>query len=83
MPKFLNKYTRKIHRWLVIPFVIVVFTLTFIIGAPAGPAGGGGNMQWLRQLQQVLMFCLIVTGVYLFLLPYLTKWLRKRRGKKK
>ena len=77
MNKSLNRYSRKIHRWLAVPAAIVIpivlvlkLTLT------------GGEMvqvvQKVQTAQQMLVLVLAVTGIYLFLLPYLTKWRRRR-----
>lgn len=71
MSKFLNKYVRKFHRWLALPFVVILLTLMLTQGTPAG------NL--MQRMQQLTMLTMGVTGVYLFLLPYLAKWQRRRR----
>jgi uncharacterized iron-regulated membrane protein len=69
--KFLNKTLRKFHRWLALPFIILIITLMFARGTPVGNVA--------QRVQQVMMLILAVSGAYLFLLPYLTKWQRQRR----
>ncbi len=69
--KFFNQWFRKIHRWITIPFVIVVILTNATRGIPS--AAG------FQQIQQILMLTLIISGSYLYLLPYLTKWQRARR----
>lgn len=71
--KFWNKWLRKIHRWIVIPFVIVFLLLVF-----------GRQMPWanvLQRAQQIMLLFFILTGSYLYLLPYLAKGQRQRKRK--
>ena len=77
MSKFLNKYFRKFHRWLSLPFIAIIITVAITRETPVGVT--------VQRVQQVMMIILAVSGAYLFLLPYLTKWQRQRRradGKK-
>lgn len=69
--KSLNQWLRKIHRWLVIPFVLIVIAMLFTRETPIG--------DMVQRVQQILMFAMIFTGGYLYLLPYLTKRQRARR----
>jgi hypothetical protein len=71
MTQFLNKYVRKFHRWLVLPFIVILLTLLFMKGTPVGSIA--------QRAQQVMMLTLALSGAYLFLLPYLTKWRRRRQ----
>ena len=76
MTKFLSKWLRKIHRWLAVPTAIlipVVVILKFTSGS------GMRLPPQLEQVQSLLMLTLVISGSYLFLLPYLAKWLRKKR----
>lgn len=73
--KSLNQWSRKIHRWLAIPFVIIVIVTNMTATLPIG--------QPIRMLQQISMLTLIITGLYLYLLPYLSKWQRNRRKRGK
>ncbi|MBC8504677.1 MAG: hypothetical protein ISR58_00320 [Anaerolineales bacterium] len=76
MTKFLNKWLRKIHRWLSVPTFLSIPLMIFIrltkgayFTAPAQ----------FEMVQQLLIFILAITGVYLFLIPYIVKGQRKRR----
>ena len=72
MPKFLNKYVRKFHRWLALPFIGIVITLMLTQGTSIG------NL--VQRIQQVMVITMGITGVYLFLLPYWAKWQRRSRA---
>ncbi|MCD4686565.1 MAG: hypothetical protein K8S97_11580 [Anaerolineae bacterium] len=69
--KILNKYMRKYHRWLALPFIAIIIMLAFTKGTPVGNVA--------QRAQQIMMITLAITGAYLFLLPYLTKWQRRRK----
>jgi uncharacterized iron-regulated membrane protein len=78
--KFLNKWFRKIHRWLAVPTAILI-----PVALAAKFAGSNPSIAVPRQLEQIqslLVLTLAVTGTYLFLLPYIVKWQRKRRQRK-
>ena len=74
MTRFLNKYVRKFHRWLALPFVALILTVVLARGTPASSAA--------QRAQQVLMLTMAITGLYLFLLPWWTRWRRRERRKK-
>jgi hypothetical protein len=69
MNKFLNKWLRKFHRWLVLPFIVLLLTVIFTRGTPLGD-----NAQ---RIQAMLMIIMAISGAYLWVLPYWTKWKRK------
>ena len=69
MNKFLNKWLRKFHRWLVLPFIALLLTVIFTRGTALGD-----NAQ---RIQAMLMIIMAISGAYLWVLPYLTKWKRK------
>jgi hypothetical protein len=70
MNKFLNKWLRKFHRWLVLPFIALLLTVIFTRGTPLG-----NNVQ---RIQAMLMIIMAISGAYLWLLPYWTKWKRRQ-----
>ncbi len=70
MTKFLNKYMRKFHRWLALPFIVLIVTVLLTRNLPAGAS--------VQMLQQLLMLIMAVTGVYLWVLPWWTKSRRRR-----
>ncbi len=70
MNKFLNKWFRKLHRWLVLPFITLLLTVIFARGTALGDTA--------QRIQAAFMIIMAITGSYLYLLPYLTKWKRQR-----
>jgi len=62
-----NKWMRQIHRWL-----SVVFTLAVIANGIAVARGKYTN--WLGLSALLPMAMLLLTGLYLFVLPYAAKW---------
>jgi len=74
MTRSLNKYVRKFHRWLALPFVALILTVVLARDTPASSAA--------QRAQQVLMLTMAITGLYLFLLPWWTRWRRRERRKK-
>ena len=79
MKKFFNKkWTRRFHRWIAIPTIIIIPL------AVISKFSGGGTEHLppqIEQLQSILMLLLVISGTYLYLIPYLTKWQRNRRKK--
>jgi len=63
---------RKIHRYLTIPFVILtLLVMVFTRGMPIN------NL--LYRWQRMFMLGLAITGVYMFLYPYVMKWSKSRK----
>ena len=80
MTKFFNKWSRKFHRWIAIPTIIIIplavitkFTGDSIAHLPPQ----------IEQLQSILMLLLVISGTYLYLIPYIVKWQRNHRKKAK
>jgi hypothetical protein len=67
-----NKWVRQIHRWLSIAFTLTVIAnfITMGMGTPS---------RWIVYLPLLPLFLLLFTGLYMFVLPYATKW-RGERG---
>jgi len=78
MNKFFKKWTRKFHRWIAIPTIIII-----PIAVISKFSGSGEEHLPIQteQLQSILMLLLVISGSYLYLLPYFTKWNRNRRQK--
>jgi len=76
--KFFNKWTRKIHRWIAIPTAILIPIAVFL--KFTGDASQHFPPQ-IEQFQSILMLFLAISGIYLFLIPYIVKWQRNRRKK--
>jgi len=72
MTKFLNKWFRKIHRWLVWPFILILLLILFSRNTPLGSV--------MQRIQAPLIITMAITGGYLWLLPYMMKWQRNRRA---
>ena len=68
----LSSWIRQIHRWL-----SIVFTLTVIANFVAR-AGGKEPAALITYSPLVPLFLLLFSGLYMFVLPYATKW-RSRR----
>ena len=62
-----NKWVRQIHRWLSIAFTVavVVNIAALVQEEPA---------VWIGLLALLPLALLLLTGLYLFVLPYATKW---------
>ncbi|HET7273645.1 MAG TPA: hypothetical protein VFI91_00605 [Longimicrobiaceae bacterium] len=64
-----NKSIRQIHRWLSIIFTLgVIVNFVVVFRGPTEPPF------WVYLLALIPLFMLLFTGLYLFILPYLTKW---------
>ncbi len=68
-----NTWIRQIHRWLSIAFTVGVITYIIVMtrGQPAA---------WVGLLALVPLILLLLTGLYLFALPYAAKWRGRRAG---
>ena len=67
-----NKWIRQTHRWLSIAFTVAV-----IINGIAVAKGKYTNKLGLMAV--AVLALLFLTGAYLFVLPYATKWRSTRR----
>ncbi len=81
MIKFLNRWLRKIHRWLAIPMIVIVPLAIAVKLMGSDPSVAFPPV--LEQLQSILLLTLVVTGVYLYFIPYIAKWQRNQRQKAK
>ncbi|PRY36781.1 hypothetical protein [Umezawaea tangerina] len=66
-----NKRVRQVHRWLSVIFTVTVVA-TFVALAQAEP------LVWVSYLPLLPLALLLLTGLYLFVLPYTAK----RRGRR-
>jgi hypothetical protein len=67
-----NKWVRQTHRWLSLAFTVAVIVNIVALGKEV-PA------VWLGLLALLPLALLLFTGLYLFALPYATKWRSARR----
>jgi len=63
----LNKWIRQAHRWLSIAFTAGV--IAYIVAMT-----GGQPAAWVGLLALVPLILLLLTGLYLFALPYAMRW---------
>lgn len=61
-----NMWVRQIHRWLSMAFTmgVIVYIVAMGQGQPAA---------WMGLLALIPLILLLVTGLYLFVLPYATR----------
>jgi hypothetical protein len=67
-----NKWIRQIHRWL-----SVAFTLAVLLNAVAVFQGKYSNKMGLLAVAPLAF--LLLTGLYLWVLPYAVRWRTRRR----
>lgn len=61
---------RRVHRW-----VSIAFTLAVVANFVALAVGGGDQPPaWITYAPLAPLFVLLFTGLYLFALPYLSRW---------
>ena len=57
---------RQVHRWVAVIFTLIVVLIFILLGTSTPP-------QWLYYTPLPFLFLLLLTGIYLFVLPYLAK----------
>ena len=62
-----NIWIRQVHRWTSILFTVVVAAIFITLGAGREPAS------WVYFLPLFPLALLVLTGLYLFVLPYAAK----------
>jgi heme A synthase len=67
-----NKWIRQTHRWLSIAFTVAVI-INFVAVVQKKYTG------WVGLLALLPLAFLLLTGLYLFVLPYASKWDSGRR----
>jgi hypothetical protein len=67
-----NHRTRQIHRWLSMAFTVTVIANFVALARGEPPA-------WVTYSPLLPLALLLFTGLYLFVLPYATKWRSGRR----
>lgn len=66
----MSKFIRAFHRWTSIVFALVVAAIFAMLGLDQQPA------QWIYYLPLPPLFLLLITGLYMFFLPYVAKMRR-------
>jgi high-affinity Fe2+/Pb2+ permease len=62
-----NRWIRQTHRWLSIAFTVGVIVNVVAVST-------GRYAVWIGLMALLPLVLLMVTGLYLFVLPYATKW---------
>jgi hypothetical protein len=71
-----NSWIRQVHRWL-----SIAFTITVIANFVALARGGGqAPPNWITYSPLLPLALLLFTGLYMFALPYATRWRGGRRN---
>ena len=69
-----NSWVRQIHRWL-----SITFTLTVIANFVAlARSGGAAPPAWVTYSPLFPLALLLLTGLYMFALPYAARWRGRR-----
>ncbi len=68
-----NKWIRQTHRWLSIAFTVGVIVNGIAVAK-------GKYTGWVGLLALVPLAFLLITGLYLFALPYTARWRRGGRA---
>jgi quinol-cytochrome oxidoreductase complex cytochrome b subunit len=69
----MSQFIREAHRW-----IAILFTLTVIANFIAMGVTGGQPPAWITYSPLLPLALLLLTGLYMFVLPYAAKW-RSRR----
>lgn len=67
-----SQWVRQLHRWLSMAFTVCVLANFAVLGR-------GQIAVWVGLLTLVPLALLMLTGLYLFVLPHAARW-RARRG---
>jgi hypothetical protein len=68
----INHAMRQVHRWISVAFTATVIANVAVMSRGEPPA-------WVTYAPLLPLALLLLTGLYLFVLPYATRW-RSRRG---
>lgn len=70
-----NHWFREVHRWTSMVFMAAVLLNILLIGRVSEETSTQVGLATLLPL-----FLLMITGSWLFVLPYVTKWRRRRQA---
>jgi hypothetical protein len=70
-----SNWVRQTHRWLSIAFTVAV-----IVNIVVMSVGQGQPPAWVTYSPLLPLALLLFTGLYLFVLPYATRWRSGRRA---
>ena len=63
----MNKWIRQFHRWMSMAFILGVATYSILMTRGQPPV-------WAGLMAALPLIALLLTGVYLFALPYVLQW---------
>ena len=63
----MSKWVRQIHRWLSIAFTLAVIANLVVVAQ-------GNYIAWVGVMALVPLILLMITGLYMFFLPYAARW---------
>jgi hypothetical protein len=66
---------RQFHRWVSVAFTLTVI-VNFVVRARGEPPA------WVTYSPLLPLALLLLTGLYLFVLPHATRWRAQRRGER-
>lgn len=69
-----NNWIRQFHRWVSIIFTLIVAGIFTTLGTGTEPA------EWVYFVPLLPLALLMLSGLYMFVLPYITKWRGRRRS---
>jgi cellulose synthase/poly-beta-1,6-N-acetylglucosamine synthase-like glycosyltransferase len=72
VPLSWSNWIRQVHRWLSVAFTVAVI-VTFVALAQKEP------VVWVSYVPLFPLGLLLITGLYLFVLPYAARWRSGRR----
>ncbi len=70
-----SKWIRQIHRWQAIAFTVTVVANFIALGMGRGQQPEA----WITYSPLAPLALLLITGLYMFVLPYAAKWRSARR----
>jgi hypothetical protein len=71
-----NHWIRQTHRWLSIAFTVTVIANFVALSQ------GGTPAPWVTYSPLLPLALLLLTGLYMFVLPYAVKWRSGRRNER-
>ena len=76
MSNEVGKFFRKLHRWFAVPITLAILAMLIFKLVETTPSR---TSQLLERVPSILMLLMALTGIYLFLLPYIAKANRRKR----
>ncbi|MFC7548119.1 hypothetical protein [Plantactinospora sp. GCM10030261] len=67
-----NMWVRQIHRWLAVTFTVTVVVTVVVLTQDDA-------VEWVSYVPLLPLALLLLTGLYLFVLPYATRRRERRR----